>query len=77
MRGGSTSPGSAVTVLRVSSWRKRGMPAPRSMMSLLCSASSGAIRQGGDQPGRLLLAERLQLDVDDLLPTGHRAGSGW
>ncbi len=38
--GGSTSPGCAVTALRVSSWRKRGTPAPRSTIRRHCSVSS-------------------------------------
>ena len=40
MRGGRTSPGLAVTALRVSSCRKSGMPAPRSTIWRHCAGSS-------------------------------------
>ena len=65
IRGGSTSPGWAVTALRVSSWRKRGTPAPRSTIRRRCCRVQSAVGQRGDQPRRLLLVERFQLDVED------------
>ena len=71
MRGGSTSPGSRGDGAPGQLLQEEGDPGSALDDEPSLLRVQAVVGQRGDQPGRLLLLERLQLDVDDRrTPTG-------